>query len=162
MIYTSYYANHKRNFSKFLISISQGQPKDYNVDLHFKDIKPDWELIKIKDPIRYQELYIEQLENIGFMRIKNILIHFQEWALLKGYDDIVLLCYESLKNNWCHRIFFKNWFNEKLEAIISPTQKIEELSPFYGGIIPEDSIIKIKTSKQQRIDRNYEKPGLFL
>lgn len=162
MIYTSYYANHKRNSEKFLISISQGKIKDYPIDAHFEDIKPSWDLINIKDKDLYRQKYIKHLESVGFARIKNMLTHLSESALLKGYDDIVLLCYESLKDNWCHRIFFKDWFNEKLNAFLLPAETIEELSPFYEGVVREYNTGKLRTSKKQRVDRNYEKPGLFL
>jgi len=115
MIYTSYYSIiNKLPISKYkFVQISRGNPAKNIVKSKIEELIPSWDLItevkegKISEE-EYDRRYIQQLDNIGFYLINDLIIEEME-----PDRDLVLLCYEGA-NKHCHRHVFANWFNDKI------------------------------------------------
>ena len=135
MIYTSYFAKHKKNAEPDIayISIAVGNPK-YPVEYDIVDLnvlKP-FGIFRKYSGDAFKEKYFELLDRYGVPRIR------REIERAKGqHETALLMCHEKDKND-CHRSMFAEWWllrtgeriDEYGEEIKKPTERIEQLSMF--------------------------------
>ncbi len=84
------------------VAISRGVPKWYKGRRYLK-LAPSWELIRIKNPKKFTQLYH-----------KHILNHLDPEVIYKELgQDAILLCWEK-PGEFCHRRVVARWLEEKL------------------------------------------------
>ena len=113
-IYTSYFAKaYQFPDDKYTcIAISVGVPKTINVK-SYKKLAPLWDIVqeyknngrKIK---KYKSRYYNEVLNK--LNIDEV---YKELEELSNGKDVVLLCYEGIKNNdFCHRHLVSQWLRQ--------------------------------------------------
>ena len=114
-IYTSYFAKAYQypNDKYTCIAISIGIPKAININKSYKKLAPLWDIIQEYknnggDIERYKSRYYnEVLNKLDVCEV------YKELKELSDGKDIVLLCYEGIKNNdFCHRHLVSQWLRE--------------------------------------------------
>lgn len=118
-IYTSYFAKaYQFPDDKYTcIAISAGVPKAINVK-SYKKLAPLWDIVQEYknnggDIERYKNRYYnEVLNKLDVCEV------YKELKELSDGKDVVLLCYEGIKNNdFCHRHLVSQWLRQnKYEA----------------------------------------------
>jgi uncharacterized protein YeaO (DUF488 family) len=110
MIYTSYYANH-RKWAEHLLTeyqISNTKPKWWSFDIaKIDELIPPWALVDgyKKGTVtekQFETAYTEQLNASG--------INSQYLSKLLVTEDILLLCWEK-PGQFCHRHILREWLN---------------------------------------------------
>jgi len=94
------------------IAIARGLPRfktAFQIDEQFMLIAPSWGLVKETDPDCYNIKYRNQLNYTGVETIEREFFRLSE----EGKYDIVLLCYEDVSKDWCHRRMFADWWLEE-------------------------------------------------
>lgn len=113
-IYTSYFAKaYQFPDDKYsCIAISVGVPKAINVK-SYKKLAPLWDIVQEYknnggDIEKYKSRYYnEVLNKLGVCEV------YKDLEKLSDGKDIVLLCYEGIKNNdFCHRHLVSQWLRE--------------------------------------------------
>lgn len=113
-IYTSYFAKaYQFPDDKYsCIAISVGVPKAINVK-SYKKLAPLWDIVQEYknnggDIEKYKRRYYnEVLNKLGVCEV------YKDLEKLSDGKDIVLLCYEGIKNNdFCHRHLVSQWLRE--------------------------------------------------
>lgn len=113
-IYTSYFAKaYQFPDDKYTcIAISVGVPKAINVK-SYKKLAPLWDIVQEYknnggDIERYKSRYYnEVLNKLDVCEV------YKELEELSGGKDVVLLCYEGIKNNdFCHRHLVSQWLRQ--------------------------------------------------
>ena len=113
-IYTSYFAKaYQYPDDKYTcIAISVGIPKGFNIK-SYKKLAPSWDIIQEYknnggDIERYKSRYYnEVLNKLDVCEV------YKELKELSDGKDIVLLCFEGIKNNdFCHRHLVSQWLRE--------------------------------------------------
>lgn len=74
----------------------------------YPDLFPTWEMIKMSDPIKYEEMYREQ-----------VLSKLDPIKVYEDLKDAVLLCHEKWDDivdgkTFCHRRIVAQWLEEEL------------------------------------------------
>ena len=113
-IYTSYFAKaYQFPDDKYTcIAISVGVPKAINVK-SYKKLAPLWDIVQEYknnggDIERYKSRYYNEVLNK--LNIDEV---YKELEELSGGKDVVLLCYEGIKNNdFCHRHLVSQWLRQ--------------------------------------------------
>lgn len=110
-VYVSRYSNKEINEEKYTpISISLGLPKfyiSYKIADRIYSLAPGRDYFRASEEV-FTEKYIEQLERMGVDRVVEIIGKFAEQG-----KDIVLLCFEDIDKDMCHRTLLANWIKEK-------------------------------------------------
>ena len=113
-IYTSYFAKaYQFPDDKYTcIAISVGIPKAIDVK-SYKKLAPLWDIVQEYknnggDIERYKNRYCnEVLNQLDADEV------YEELKELSGNKDVVLICYEGIKNNdFCHRHLVSQWLRE--------------------------------------------------
>lgn len=124
MVYTSYFAKHKKNPdpNAVYLSIAVGNPK-YSVPytiVDFRMLKP-FGVFGVYDGEEYKKKYFERLDSYGVDKIR------EEMLKLSGdHEKVFLLCHEKNKNE-CHRSMFAEWWEKHTGEVISEwDEKVEE------------------------------------
>ncbi len=109
------------------VSTSVGSPRfhlQYTLLDHLAEITPPREIIHYGLE-RYRPLYLAKLEKIGVAKI----IKAMEAIVDRSKKDgLVLLCYEDIAKEFCHRRLFAEWIEEKA-GIVIPELTLAHLSP---------------------------------
>lgn len=114
-IYTSYFAKSYQfpDDRYSCIAISVGIPKAIKVNKSYKKLAPSWDIIQEYknnggDIERYKSRYYnEVLNKLDVCEV------YKDLEKLSDGKDIVLLCYEGIKNNdFCHRHLVSHWLRE--------------------------------------------------
>lgn len=115
MIYTSYFAKHKKGADDktAYLSIAVGNPK-YEVPYEIIDIKilKPYGIFGKYHGEEYKKKYFERLNSYGVDKI----MHEIE-RLSKGKENVLLMCHEKNKMD-CHRSMFAEWWLEQTGEII--------------------------------------------
>lgn len=112
MIYTSYYANHKKYSNFYRISISRKTPENA-ADICLRFLAPDSSLLydykngSIGEE-EYARRYLSSLEELHNNGTLDNFVHY----LLNHPMDVVLLCYES-PCKFCHRHLLADYLNQQ-------------------------------------------------
>lgn len=112
MIYTSYYANHRKWRGKMITEyqISNTKPKWYTQDVDkYKPVIPPWDIVdgyksgRITEA-QFEERYLNQLNSLSTDDITR----------LKAFnsDEAILLCWEKA-DQFCHRHILRKFLNER-------------------------------------------------
>lgn len=111
-VYTSRYANKELNNDKYVVvAISLGLPKfkiNYNIDIQVYSLAPGRDYFRSGNNDYFTSRYREDLEALGVNEVINILS-----AVAQEGKDIVLLCFEDINKELCHRTILAEWFKEK-------------------------------------------------
>ena len=113
-IYTSYFAKaYQFPDDKYTcIAISVGVPKAINVK-SYKKLAPLWDIVQEYknnggDIERYKSRYYNEVLNK--LNIDEV---YKELEELSNGKDVVLLCYEGIRNNdFCHRHLVSQWLRQ--------------------------------------------------
>ena len=125
-IYTSYFGNY-RNFPgrMFTISIAQYLARYLRVDLEYKEVAPNSEILRLYktgaiSEKEYTKEYLTQLSKINFSNFLKILVN-------ESRDkDVLLLCYEK-KDAFCHRHILSGVINKIFKRVNKDLQEVTEL-----------------------------------
>jgi uncharacterized protein YeaO (DUF488 family) len=106
MIYTSYFANHRKH-SKFRkkVSISLYPPKWFKADIQANELVPSKKLLldyknNLINNIEYEKIYREET-----------LSKLDPEEIYSKYNECIFLCYER-SNEFCHRQIVSAWLKE--------------------------------------------------
>lgn len=151
MIYTSRFYNPELKTGKYtVVRISLGAPRwnlGYNINGAINDLMPKGLLGKYdNDKHGFESEYRKILERAGVDKISNLLNEYIQLG-----NDVVLLCYEDVRkgeNDWCHRIMFAKWWNEKtgniIEELFDPTvPKIDKRKPTNEEVQEESQVVQM-------------------
>ena len=113
-VYTSYFAKaYQYPDDKYTcIAISVGVPKAINVK-SYKKLAPLWDIVQEYknnggDIERYKSRYYNEVLNK--LNIDEV---YKELEELSGGKNVVLLCYEGIRNNdFCHRHLVSQWLRQ--------------------------------------------------
>lgn len=109
MIYTSYFSSKKISPEYAVIRISVGHPRwklPYQVAGAIPALAPNRAWLGM-ERTEYEPLYRAKLAAAGAEKIRS------DIRALAGERPAVLLCFENLVGNWCHRRIFAHWWQEK-------------------------------------------------
>jgi hypothetical protein len=97
---TSYFSNPAiKREKRSLVAISQGVPKWYT-GARYLPLAPTWEMVKMKDMVKYTTMYIDILSKLIAEEVR---------AKLEGS---ILLCWEK-PGEFCHRRLVAQWIQDK-------------------------------------------------
>lgn len=105
MIYTSYFANHRKFQHLTKVSISRFPPKWFSADIKAFELAPSAELLKdYKDGNVSDSEYEIRYFNETLSKLNPLEIY-------QRYDGSVFLCFEK-SSDFCHRQIVANWLKE--------------------------------------------------
>jgi hypothetical protein len=99
------------------VSISVSNPRfplRYTLAGHLAEITPPRKIITYELE-RYRPLYLAMLEKVGSARI---LTAMEAIAMRAQKDGLVLLCYEDITKDFCHRRLFAEWFEQQTGIVV--------------------------------------------
>ncbi len=133
MIFTSRYANPELNSCKYTaVRISLGLPKwklPYELAGAIHELMP-MGIFGIKDYDEFHKRYFARLDALGVNTIQENLRRFENLG-----KPVVLLCFEDVRKNWCHRNMFASWWEHHTGEVITELQVDNQLT------FPLDDII---------------------
>ena len=116
MIFTSRYANPELNSCNYTaVRISLGLPKwklPYELAGAIHELMP-MGIFGIKDYDEFHRRYFARLDAIGVNTIRVNLRRFENLG-----KPVVLLCFEDVRKNWCHRNMFASWWERHTGEVI--------------------------------------------
>lgn len=112
---------------------------------HVPHIAPSRDIFRINSRDRFRSLYRARLDSFGRVQIQTAL---EEVAFRGGDTRLVLLCFDDVSKDWCHRQFFAEWW---LDQTGDP---VVELQPKVRGTIPGQTPVTVPAAPEPE-------PGLF-
>ena len=133
MIFTSRYANPELKSCNYTaVRISLGLPKwklPYELAGAIHELMP-MGIFGIKDYDEFHRRYFARLDAIGVNTIRVNLRRFENLG-----KPVVLLCFEDVRKNWCHRNMFASWWERHTGEVIPELQADNQLT------LPLDDIV---------------------
>jgi len=118
-LYTSRFSNKELETGNYMvISIARSMPRfpvKYRIAGTIVQLAPPGFLWNENDIEKFKEPYFKHVEKAGYPLIGGLIR-----AYLDMGKDVVLCCYEDVRkpNEWCHRLVFAEWWNEKTGWVI--------------------------------------------
>ena len=152
-IWTSRYSNKELSNNKqkyYCVGISLGKPKfplGYALESQCYSLAPKGYMLNMEYE-EYKEAYYQKLNDIGAMKIIDMVGKFELIAAMEG-KELVFLCYEDIRNpeDWCHRTMFAQWYMEQTGEII---RELADPNPPKGKRKKESEAVKKVQSKDER------------
>jgi hypothetical protein len=95
------------------VAISRGLPR-YSTGYELKHrvwmLAPTAKTFALESEAAYEESYRSQLDRHGPEKIYRVL---KEISDQENGAELVLLCFEDVKKDWCHRTMFARWWKDK-------------------------------------------------
>lgn len=155
-IFTSRFSNPELQTGKYtVVGIVRGLPRfrlKYQLAGNIRQIAPPGYLWNENDRDRFTPKYFHHMDQQSMNAIRAILNDY----LSKG-RDVVLCCYEDVRipDEWCHRLVFAEWYEEKTGI------KIEELPDISEIKYPKGKKAVATPKSMESKQQEYEQMTLF-